>query len=318
MPTLLLRALLALTLCSFLFPLGGCAHKTPSAATSPQAISLPSVDRPATSETGANAQSGAIEPQVIDESATACTAPQAVRRSEQNRANCYHLQPAKTVLVKQPSAKKGGKGKASKPATATTKPIAKSTAKTNAVKPSPKVPAKAPAASKTTTTSKTPKNVATTAKKGGKHSSTPPPTAAPAPLVERTVGLCQPQSLIYARCRAGIKTCQMGDTSPVQWFACARKNGATTATPVAGSVIIIDTHCERNMDTGHPAYVEEVHRNNDSTWSLRISHTNYDRQCHLDLDAQVLFDPATMTATFQTGPWAPWAHRLRVLGFIVR
>jgi hypothetical protein len=143
-------------------------------------------------------------------------------------------------------------------------------------------------------------------------------TAKPRKVVRRTVGLCQPQSLIYARCRTGITTCRLGDTSPVQWFACARKNSATTATPLAGSVIVIDTHKERKISTGHPAYVEEAVENRNGTWTLRISHTNYDRKCNLDLDAQVLFDPRAMTATFQTGPWSPWAHRLRVLGFILR
>lgn len=323
MPTLPRRPLLALTLYSLILPLGGCSHKTPSATappttTSSRATVAQPAHRAATSESEASSLTETTAAQLPGESASACTNPQTVRLSEQNRANCYRLQPAKTVLTKQSSTQKGGKGKASKTATAAAKPTAKSSPKAVAVKGATKAPAKGSAASKTATTSKTTRNATTTAKKGGKHSSTSPSTAAPAPLVERTVGLCQPQSLIYARCRTGIKTCQMGDTSPVQWFACARKNGATTATPVAGSVIVIDTHRERNMDTGHPAYVEEAHRNDDGTWSLRISHTNYDRQCHLDLDAQVLFDPGTMTATFITGPWSPWAQQLRVLGFILR
>jgi surface antigen len=137
-------------------------------------------------------------------------------------------------------------------------------------------------------------------------------------LEYRTVGCCQPQSLIYARCRTGIKSCQLGDTSPVQWFACARKNGATTATPTAGSVIVLDANTGRNMPTGHPAYVEEVAKNQDGTWTLRISHTNYDRKCHLDLDATVLFDPKRMTASFESGPWGPWAKNLKVMGFILQ
>jgi hypothetical protein len=137
-------------------------------------------------------------------------------------------------------------------------------------------------------------------------------------VVYRTVGICQPQSLIYARCRTGITTCRLGNTSPVQWFACARQNRAISSTPVAGSVIVLDANSGRNMPTGHPAYVESAHHNPDGTWRLRISHTNYDRQCHLDLDANVTFFPSTMTASFESGPWAPWAKQMQVLGFIIR
>ncbi len=260
----------------------GCANKQVPNAPPPSSNShsqqttatMATVEHPADAGIAATDQSAQSE---------SCINPQQIIESERNRASCFHLQPARTVLVKQAS---GKKAKASSKGTAKTATSSKATKK-----PATKT-------SKTTQTTKS--------------------TATAAPTVERSVGLCQPQSLIYARCRTGIKTCQMGDTSPVQWFACARKNGATSATPVAGSVIVIDTHKERRIYTGHPAYVEEVHRNADGTWTLRISHTNYDRKCHLDQDAQVLFDPRTMTATFQSGPWAPWAHRLRVLGFIVR
>lgn len=82
--------------------------------------------------------------------------------------------------------------------------------------------------------------------------------------------------------------------------------------------MVLDTNSRRGMPTGHPAYVEAVHVNPDGTWTLRISHTNYDRKCHLDLDATVLFHPKHMTATFQSGPWGPWAKGLKVLGFILR
>lgn len=279
------RPLMALVLGSLLFSLGGCA-KT---ATTSSPTSSPSTHQ-GQSEAPSSAQSGGSEPEdevnsalIAGDATSSCIALEAVLRSEANRSSCFRLQPARTVLVKKATGKKS------------------------------KVSGKE--ATKTATSSKSTKKSATTASKTGKTSKA---TAAPAPVVERSVGLCQPQSLIYARCRTGIDTCRLGDTSPVQWFACARKNGATSATPVAGSVIVIDTHKERRIYTGHPAYVEEVQRNDDGTWKLRISHTNYDRKCHLDLDAKVLFDPHTMTATFQSGPWAPWAHRLRVLGFIVR
>ena len=127
---------------------------------------------------------------------------------------------------------------------------------------------------------------------------------------------CQPQSLIYARCRTGIDTCRLGDTSPVQWFACARKNGSTSSVPKAGSILILAGNSGRRMPTGHPAYVEEACVNKDGTWTLRLSHTNYDRRCHLDLDAKVIFCPKHRTARFVTGPWSSWAKELKVLGFI--
>lgn len=157
---------------------------------------------------------------------------------------------------------------------------------------------------------------APTAKKGTKATATPPMVTVT--KVVKTTGRCQPQSLIYARCRTGIATCKLGDTSPVQWFACAKKNSATTSTPVAGSVIVLDVNSRRGMPTGHPAYVEEVRKNGNGTWDLRLSHTNYDRKCHLDQDATVIFDPKRMTASFTTGPWATWAKDLKALGFILR
>lgn len=146
-------------------------------------------------------------------------------------------------------------------------------------------------------------------------------TAKPMTTVTRmvtTTSRCQPQSLIYARCRTGIDTCKLGDTSPVQWFACAKNNSATTFEPVAGSVLVLDRNARRGMPTGHPVYVEEVLPSTDNIWQLRISHTNYDRKCHLDQDATVLFNSTEMTASFMTGPWAPWAKDLKALGFIVR
>jgi hypothetical protein len=134
----------------------------------------------------------------------------------------------------------------------------------------------------------------------------------------RSIGRCQPQSLIYARCRTGFMTCRQGDTSPVQWFACAKRSGNTTSHPTAGSVMVLGVNVKRGMSTGHPVYVEQVKANGDGTWVLRISHTNYDRKCHLDLDATVLYNPAHMTASFRSGPWSTWASDLKVLGFILR
>lgn len=132
------------------------------------------------------------------------------------------------------------------------------------------------------------------------------------------IGRCQPQCIPYARCRSGIKTCQLGDTGPVEWFQCARKNKATTNTPKAGSIMVIDVNKQRKMPTGHLGFVEEACPNGDGTWTLRFSHTNYDRKCHLDLDAKVLFNPKTMEASFLSGPWKTWAKDLKICGFILR
>ena len=131
-------------------------------------------------------------------------------------------------------------------------------------------------------------------------------------------GRCQPQSVIYARCRSGITTCRLGDTGPIQWFECARRSGNTSAVPKAGSVMVVGSEKRHNMTTGHVGYVEEACPNPDGTWTLRFTHTNYDRKCHLDQDAKVLFNPKTMRAAFQSGPWKPWARDLKILGFILR
>lgn len=134
----------------------------------------------------------------------------------------------------------------------------------------------------------------------------------------RSVGCCQPQSLVYARCRSGLDTCRLGDTSPVQWFACAGRKGNTTSVPRDGAIMVLDGNDRRRMPTGHPVYVEEAIPNGNGSWLLRISHTNYDRQCHLDLDAAVHYDPVRQIASFQSGAWGKWARDLKVLGFIVR
>ncbi len=134
--------------------------------------------------------------------------------------------------------------------------------------------------------------------------------------ISGAIGYCQPQSLIYARCRTGIATCKLGDTSPVQWFSCARKMGNTSTLPAGGSIMVLDVNTRRKIYTGHPVYVEHAKKNGNGTWQLRISHTNYDRQCHLDQDAKVIFDPGKMTVSFETGPWGCWARDLKVLGFI--
>lgn len=129
---------------------------------------------------------------------------------------------------------------------------------------------------------------------------------------------CEPQSVMYARCRSNVMTCRLGDTGPVEWYNCAKKNKAVTSTPTAGSIMVIDVNKRHGMPTGHLGYVEEVCPNPDGTWTLRFSHTNYDRKCHLDLDAKVIFNPKTMEANFITGHWSVWAKKLKICGFILR
>jgi hypothetical protein len=133
----------------------------------------------------------------------------------------------------------------------------------------------------------------------------------------KTTSCCQPQSLIYARCRSGITTCRLGDTSPVQWFSCAKKMGNTTSVPAAGTIMVLDIDARRKIFTGHPVFVENVRKESTGTWLLRVSHTNYDRRCHLDQDAEVTYDPSKMTVSFKCGPWSCWCRDLKILGFIV-
>lgn len=288
------RSLLALAV-ALLLGAAGCSHHSPAASPSnPSATVTPQPIAAATArpETPFDAAAAAVS-----KTTDGCPNPQKIAASERERASCFHLQPARTVVQKRAAAKtKKTAGKTSSRTAAATKGK--------------------PAAAKTTTKAAAKTEAKTTAKKHGKQNAKS--AAAPEVLEYRTVGVCQPQSLIYARCRTGIKTCQLGNTSPVQWFACARKNGATTAISTAGSVIVLDANSGRNMPTGHPAYVEEVAKNQDGTWTLRISHTNYDRKCHLDQDATVLFDPQRMTASFESGPWGPWAKNLKVMGFILQ
>jgi len=135
----------------------------------------------------------------------------------------------------------------------------------------------------------------------------------------RISGRCQPQCVIYARCRSGISTCRLGDTNPVQWIACATKHGGASSLPHIGSVMVLTVNAGgHRMPSGHALYVEDAKKLDNGTWQLRISHTNYDRKCHLDLDATVLFDPQRMTVSFKTGAWAHWATDLKILGFILR
>lgn len=307
------RSLLALAV-ALLLGAAGCSQHTPSTSSGPSATAAPQSTHAAAA---AHPKTSDDDAGLVQESTGSCPDPEKIAASERDRASCFHLQPARTVVQKRAAAKTkktAGKTSGGRTAAATKgkAPQKNAAAKSSKTAKTAKGKEIKPTAAKTAvkTTTKTATN------KHGKQNAKP--AAAPEVLEYRTVGLCQPQSLIYARCRTGIKTCQLGDTSPVQWFACARKNGATTAIPTAGSVIVLDANSGRNMPTGHPAYVEEVAKNQDGTWTLRISHTNYDRKCHLDQDATVLFDPKRMTASFESGPWGPWAKNLKVMGFILQ
>jgi hypothetical protein len=129
--------------------------------------------------------------------------------------------------------------------------------------------------------------------------------------------MCQPQCIPYARCRTQSSTCRLGNTSPVQWFRCEEKRGATSTVPKAGALMAVDSNHAHNMPTGHTLYVEEVCPNPDGTYRLRVSHTNYDRRCHLEEDAWVVYDPRAMRADFTSGHWVRWAKGLKVQGFIL-
>lgn len=131
-------------------------------------------------------------------------------------------------------------------------------------------------------------------------------------------GMCQPQSIPYARCRSHISSCGLGNTSPVQLFNCEQQRGYTSPIPEAGSLMAIGVNSVHHMSTGHTLYVEEVCPKPDGTYRLRVSHTNYDRQCHLEEDAWVHYDPRTLHADFATGHWAAWGKHLPVQGFILQ
>jgi hypothetical protein len=129
-------------------------------------------------------------------------------------------------------------------------------------------------------------------------------------------GRCQPQCLIYARCRSGFMSCRLGNTTSLSWWPCARAQGLTSQVPLAGSVMLLGKQASARMRVGHAVYVEEVCALKDGRFLLRVSHANYDRRCSLDLDAKVLYDPRTRTADFLTGAWKKLARSLKALGFV--
>ncbi len=127
---------------------------------------------------------------------------------------------------------------------------------------------------------------------------------------------CEPQSLTYARQRSGIMSSRNGrENGPLTWFASEKKSGRTTDEPLPGSVLILGAQ-GHGMPTGHVAYVEKVFPEGPSTYRVVFSHTNYDRQCHLETNIEALYNRATMTLDVHSGAWKSWGRGLKVAGFI--
>jgi hypothetical protein len=129
-------------------------------------------------------------------------------------------------------------------------------------------------------------------------------------------GRCQPQCLIYARCRSGFMSCRLGNTNPLSWWPCANAQGLTSQLPVPGGVMLLEKQDDSRMGVGHAVYVEEVCALKNGQFLLRVSHANYNRRCGLDLNVKVLYDPQTRTANFLSGAWATWAKSLKAFGFV--
>ena len=129
-------------------------------------------------------------------------------------------------------------------------------------------------------------------------------------------GRCQPQCLIYARCRSGFMSCRLGNTNPLSWWPCAKAQGLTSKIPVPGSVMLLEKQEDSRMRVGHAVYVEEVCALKNGQFLLRVSHANANRRCSLDLDAKVLYNPQTRTANFLSGAWKKWAKSLKAFGFV--
>ena len=129
-------------------------------------------------------------------------------------------------------------------------------------------------------------------------------------------GRCQPQCLIYARCRSGFMSCRLGNTNSLSWWPCAKAQGLISQVPLPGSVMLLGKQDKARMRAGHAVYVEEVCALKNGRFLLRVSHANYDRRCSLDLDAKVLYNAQTRTTDFLTGAWKKWAKNLKALGFV--
>ncbi len=135
----------------------------------------------------------------------------------------------------------------------------------------------------------------------------------------KRIGRCEPQSLPYARCRSGIRSCGLGwNNGPLTWFACEKSHGNTSSVPKAGSALILAAVPRHKMPTGHVAYVEKVEAEDDFHYQIIFSHTNYDRQCSLETNIKASYNSSTKILDIHSGAWKDWGKRLPVAGFILR
>ncbi len=131
------------------------------------------------------------------------------------------------------------------------------------------------------------------------------------------LGRCEPQSLTYARCRKKIDSCRIGpENGPLTWFRCETQQGNTSSTPGDGNVLILGKN-RHGMPTGHIMYVEKVEQKGPGLFRLVLSHTNYDRRCHLETNIETTYDQKAKTLDVHTGAWKAWGQRLPVAGFIL-
>ena len=130
---------------------------------------------------------------------------------------------------------------------------------------------------------------------------------------------CEPQSLPYARCRTGNQCCRGNyELSPVSWYKCEDVSGHTSATPVGASVLILGDNSRHRMSTGHVFYVEKVEHKGGDKWELILSHTNYDRKCHIETNVRADYDARAKVLAMKTGHWSAWGKDLKAMGFIVK
>jgi len=129
---------------------------------------------------------------------------------------------------------------------------------------------------------------------------------------------CEPQCIPYVRCRSGINSCRLGyENGPLTWFACERKHGNTARRPTAGGVLVLAADNKHNNRTGHVLYIEEAVVEDETTFLLTLSHTNFDRHCSIETGIEARFHGSTMELDMLSGAWKNWARGLRVTGFIL-
>ncbi len=130
-------------------------------------------------------------------------------------------------------------------------------------------------------------------------------------------GRCEPQSLTYARCRTKVDSCRTHhENGPLTWYQCETRRSNTSATPGDGFVLILGKN-RHGMPTGHVMVVEKAEQKGTGTWRLVLSHTNYDRRCHLERDIEATYHQGAKTLDIHTGAWKAWGKGLPVAGFIV-